>query len=605
MHSPLHLPAGDTGATAWPHSRMPHKEELLYEANSFENSIQERRGGKLHLKLCGESCHAKHILQNLNVYRKSGIFTDVVLQIDDQEFTCHKATLSANSSYFRAMFGGNHKETDLKVVNIQKISAPVMGPILNYMYGDSIVIHEDNVEAILEASDLLQVCRLREACVKFLESQLDPCNCVGIKKFADSFVIPSLSEKSKKLMLESFEVVYFHEEFLDLSKEDLVEYLTNEHLVVKKEEAVFEAVMRWVKKNVSVRKACLKELLEHVRLPLLDPIYFLEKVETDKTIQDCPECFPLLHEARKCYILGHEMSSLRLKPRRFTEVSEVIVIIGGCDKKGLLKLPFTDCYHPERGEWTAVANMPGYTNSEFAVCTLKNNMYISGGHINSSDVQVFNSKLNVWIKVASLHKGRWRHKMATLKGEVYAVGGFDGVERLSSVERYNQFTNSWSPVTPMLEAVSSAAVVSCMNKLYVIGGALGAYENTNKVQCYDPEENKWTYKKQTPFSQRCINAVELDSIIYVVGGLLSTIYSYSPIKDSWNEAATLPGPLESCGVTVCSGKIYIMGGSNEYGEGTDKMFTFDPITGKVEIEAPLQRCTSYHGCVTILQRQQH
>ena len=31
---------------------------------------------------------------------------------------------------------------------------------------------------------------------------------------------------------------------------------------------------------------------------------------------------------------------------------------------------------------------------------------------------MFSSHLNTWIKVASMHKGRWRHKMVALQGQV-------------------------------------------------------------------------------------------------------------------------------------------------------------------------------------------
>lgn len=31
---------------------------------------------------------------------------------------------------------------------------------------------------------------------------------------------------------------------------------------------------------------------------------------------------------------------------------------------------------------------------------------------------MYNSQLNLWIRVASLNKGRWRHKMAVLLGKV-------------------------------------------------------------------------------------------------------------------------------------------------------------------------------------------
>lgn len=41
-----------------------------------------------------------------------------------------------------------------------------------------------------------------------------------------------------------------------------------------------------------------------------------------------------------------------------------------------------------------------------------------GGRINSRDVWMYNSQLNLWIRVASLNKGRWRHKMGVLLGKV-------------------------------------------------------------------------------------------------------------------------------------------------------------------------------------------
>lgn len=41
-----------------------------------------------------------------------------------------------------------------------------------------------------------------------------------------------------------------------------------------------------------------------------------------------------------------------------------------------------------------------------------------GGRINSRDVWMYNSQLNLWIRVASLNKGRWRHRMCVLLGKV-------------------------------------------------------------------------------------------------------------------------------------------------------------------------------------------
>lgn len=64
-----------------------------------------------------------------------------------------------------------------------------------------------------------------------------------------------------------------------------------------------------------------------------------------------------------------------------------------------------------------------------------------------------------------------------------------------------------------------------------------------QVHCYDPEEDHWTYVASCPVSQRCINAVAHNNIIYVVGGLLDKIYSYTPKTDTWSNVVGLPMKL--------------------------------------------------------------
>ncbi|KAG7250209.1 hypothetical protein CRUP_027503 [Coryphaenoides rupestris] len=85
----------------------------------------------------------------------------------------------------------------------------------------------------------------------------------------------------------------------------------------------------------------------------------------------------------------------------------------------------------------------------------------------------------------------------------------------------------------MKEAVSSPAVASCAGKLFVIGG--GPDDNTcsDKVQCYDPEEDTWLLRANIPIAKRCITAVSLSNLIYVAGGLTKSIFCYDPVGDYW------------------------------------------------------------------------
>ncbi|XP_017200146.2 kelch-like protein 35 isoform X1 [Oryctolagus cuniculus] len=557
---------------------------------------------------CLASCYAQRVLQALDAFRRSGTLTDVVLRAGGRDFPCHRAALSAGSAYFHSLFAAGRPERGLALVLVEAPGAEPAGAaaalavVLDYVYGAGVRLRaEDEAANVLALAERLGVEGLRDVCARFLEGRLRAHNSLALRRVAAAFSLAPLAERCGRVLRQAFAEVARHADFLELAPDEVAALLADPALGVAREEAVFEAAMRWVRHDAPARRGQLRRLLEHVRLPLLAPAYFVEKVEADELLQACGECRPLLLEARTCFILGRETGSLRARPRRFMDLAEVIVVVGGCDRKGLLKLPFADAYHPESRRWTPLPSLPGYARSEFATCALRNDVYVSGGHINSRDVWMFSSHLHTWIKVASLHKGRWRHKMAVVQGQLFAVGGFDGLQRLRSVERYDPFSNTWAAAAPLPEAVSSAAVAPCAGQLYVIGGAGQDGVNTDKVQCFDLREDRWSLRSPAPFSQRCLAAVSLEDTIYVVGGLMSKIFAYNPGTDAWGEAAALPSPVESCGLTVCDGKVHILGGRDDRGESTDRVFTFDPSSGQVEAQPALQRCTSSHGCVTIVQ----
>lgn len=115
-------------------------------------------------------------------------------------------------------------------------------------------------------------------------------------------------------------------------------------------------------------------------------------------------------------------------------------------------------------------------------------------------------------------------------------------------------------------------------------------------------------------------------MIYVCGGLTKSVYCYDPVSDYWMlvlhtfnkmvEASSQPNfslcflkqsshicllvsSQESCGMSVCNGKIYILGGRTENGESTDTVLCYDPSTGIITGAAAMPRPIAYHGCVTI------
>lgn len=146
-----------------------------------------------------------------------------------------------------------------------------------------------------------------EACAHFLAESLHPENCVGVLQLADTHALVELKARVHEYIVQNFGRVVEHDEVLELPLDVLVELLRRDELAVSDEERVYEVAMRWVKARHTERLPSLAQVLTHVRLPLLEPCYFLEKVESEAMIRSCTDVFPLLQEARAYHLSGSEV----------------------------------------------------------------------------------------------------------------------------------------------------------------------------------------------------------------------------------------------------------------------------------------------------------
>lgn len=100
-------------------------------------------------------------------------------------------------------------------------------------------------------NDLIVVC-------VFVEKQLTAANCLGVLAMAEAMQCTELHNMAKAFALQNFPEVAAQEEILDISKEDLMSYMSNDSLNTKAEELVYETLIKWIKKDpdsrVEVRK---------------------------------------------------------------------------------------------------------------------------------------------------------------------------------------------------------------------------------------------------------------------------------------------------------------------------------------------------------------
>uniref|UniRef100_H2YWD2 BTB domain-containing protein n=1 Tax=Ciona savignyi TaxID=51511 RepID=H2YWD2_CIOSA len=493
--------------------------------------------------------HPMEVLLCFNQLRERGLFTDVILSAGNREFPCHRAVLVAGSKYFRAMFCNDHKESREMLVQINGMQPHIMDLLLVYLYTSKAAI-ADNVQLLLEAANLFQILPLGEACTRFLEAQLDPCNCIGMREFAEAHALSALFSTASEMIMEKFADVVVHEEFLELPKSRVIDYISDDDIKVTREEIVYEAVKRWVGHDVVTRSdiQIIKELpnADHDKVYYLTLLRLvLAPIISNKTIFN--EIFSFLNILLFKYLNKQAIAA--------------VVIVGGCDRVGGYNMPYVEAFDPVTGQWSSLAKLPAFTKSEYAVASFKNSIIVSGGRIHSRDVWLYQSHLDNWVKIAPLCKGRWRHRMITMGGHVYCVGGYDGKNRLRSVERYDSFSNTWIEVAPLLHPVSSCGLATCHGKLYVIGGG-DDDTSFNKLHCYNPETDRWSLRSPMPSLHKNLSAATINGKIYIIAGNEKSIHNYDPLTDDWSTDSVMVDRLESCGMTVCGGKLYITGNIN-------------------------------------------
>lgn len=97
-----------------------------------------------------------------------------------------------------------------------------------------------------------------------------------------------------------------------------------------------------------------------------------------------------------------------------------------------------------------------------------------------------------WEQLPSMTSPRIKAAAVESQGFLYAIGGLDGVNALSSVERFDMKSGTWQDVAPMHKP-RYAAVARALGdgRLLIFGGELTEDGAAASMEVYDPEEDSW------------------------------------------------------------------------------------------------------------------
>ncbi|XP_078467222.1 kelch-like protein 24 isoform X1 [Lampetra fluviatilis] len=556
-----------------------------------------------------EPSHPSAVLLGVRALREAGALCDVTLCCGTSEFPCHRLLLAACSPYFRAMFSAGLAESRQERVTLAGVDASSLGLLLSYAYTGEVRICRANVQALLAAADLLDVPPVRQACARFLQSQLDVSNCLGMHCFAEAHACPELQRASLDFALQHFASVWQQEEFGALTSDKLLELLASDRLNAPREETVFQASLAWLNRTAD-RRQYADKVFELVRFPLMSPYYIHDVVEKQSLISESAICQRLVSEAKDFMLLQDrrgELVSPRTRPRYSSGITEVIIAVGGEDDKVVLRS--VECYGPQSGQWKALACLP-FAVSKHGLVVSGNTLYMAGGEfpdgLASRDTWRYDPSFDTWQEMAQMNVARSELGLAMLDGFVFAVGGWEGSSRLDSVEGYDPSTNCWQFVAPMRMAVTSPAVVALDGLLYVTGGAvLEDGDGIELVQVYNPKMDTWSEVPPMQIARSGSAACVLKGKIYVIGGWHAStentnkVECYDPAQNSWHMCAPMIERRYRPGVAVVDGKIYVLGGEEGWDRYHDTIERYDDLTDTWEIVGEMPTSRSWLSCVSI------
>ncbi|XP_014258325.1 kelch-like ECH-associated protein 1 isoform X2 [Cimex lectularius] len=534
----------------------------------------------------------KDLLKMMSMMRCHQMLTDVTLVVGNERLQAHKVMLAAASPYFKAMFTGGLKETQSSTVTLHDICPSIMTRLIGFIYTGQIHITELAVCQLLPAASMLQITDVIMACCIFLERQLSPANALGISFFADQHCCTELHKKATEYIMQHFAEVCQEEEFMQLTKKQLVNLIRKDELNVKEETEVYNAVLKWVKYNEDERRPSMHCVLSEVRCQFLTPSFLNQQMKNCDVIRKMPACKEYLAQIFKELTL-HKRVSVR---ERTPNSPRIVYVAGGFLRQSLDTL---EAFNLDTGSWSTLAHLT-LPRSGLGAAFVKGILYAIGGRNNTPGCSYDSDWVDrdTWRPCSPMTTARNRVGVGVVDGMIYAVGGCAGPEHFNSVEKYDPEEDKWYAVKPMQNKRVGVGVAVVNRLLYAIGGFDGQ-ERLKTVERYHPETDTWCQVASMSIARSGSGVTCLNNYIYVVGGYdgvrqLDDVERYDTELDRWERVSGVSLPRSALSVAAIDNRIFAIGGFDGQ-EFVSTVEIYDPALDRWSFGVPMTSSRSGHA----------
>jgi N-acetylneuraminic acid mutarotase len=255
-------------------------------------------------------------------------------------------------------------------------------------------------------------------------------------------------------------------------------------------------------------------------------------------------------------------------------------------------------YDSETNKWTEKKQMP-LLSHHVSFTSLNNKIYAFGGFkLPDSgppawepigNAWEYDPATDSWKALAPMPTKRGAAAAAVLNGKIYVIGGANSLPGVSengihprrphnvvaTVEEYDPATNTWRERRSMLLARNHHVAAAVGNRLYAIGGRVGAAfitggsNNVDLVEAYDPAADLWRPVERMPTARSAMAAGVHNNRIYVAGGegqdrrmlgAFRAVEAYEPATNRWHIMPSMPNPRHGLAGAVLGDRLHLVSG---------------------------------------------
>ena len=475
---------------------------MMAEALENDNPGLTQVSSSTHFIYYRNESHDTSIMKEMKKLYDEDLLKDVKLCAGDLEFSCHKNVLAATSAYFKLMFTIGLSECNKDRIDIFDVDPKSLKEIIEYAYTGKLKISRTNAQNLLGAASLFQILPVQRACAKFMESQLDIHNCIGIHYFAQIHSCFDLKMKAREFIEKNFAEVCKSEEFMSLDFVQISELILSDELNVEREEVVLGSVLTWVDHDPEDRGEFFCDLLPLVRLGLIKSKY-LTKLLHHKFVRECEKCMKHIkdfqeYENNPGKYDGETDFSLCLRSGMYVP-ENCLVLIGGVNQASIR--PCVNCYNPISEECFFLEDFPEarkldmYDCEDLACVVTEDNLLFAGG--------------GNYI---------YHHMFEDSEDESFEDLEYKEYVVQKDFYQFDNDHNEWVLKAPMLFPKSNFTLASLNGKIYCFGGLTENKHPTEIIEVYDVDKNRWNYQGMLPTTLVDLGSVVYDSHIYLLGG---------------------------------------------------------------------------------------